>query len=107
MTINLLPPCHKWWMQVFLAFLGVVRHHAAIGDHDLQVFGINPDPAKQITIVLHDFLGRNIEDVAIHLVHFLLAHIRDVVRSNCFGGENKWIAMLDVVHVGGGSCPRA
>ncbi len=79
----------------------VVGHHAAVGHHDLQVGRVHPDAPVQIPLVLLDRLGAHVEDVAIHLIHFLPAHILDVVLGNIRRGQHKRIAVLDVLKVGG------
>ena len=46
-------------------------------------------------------LGAHVEDVAVHLVHLLPAHVLHVVLGDFLGGEHKGIAVLDVLQIGG------
>ena len=82
-AVDLLPPGHEGRMQVFLSLAGIVGHHAAVGDHDLQIGGVDPDAAQQVALALENLLGADVEDVAIDLVDFLPADILDVVLRRC------------------------
>jgi hypothetical protein len=56
-AVDLLAPGHEGRMQVLVVLARVVGHHAAVGDHDLQVGGVHPDAAVEVALLLFDDLG--------------------------------------------------
>ena len=102
MAVYLLPPGHKGRMQIFIVLAGVVGDHAAIGHHDLQVGCVHPDTAQQVALPFCNNLGTDVEDVAIHFVYLLLAHVLYVVLAYLLGGEDERIAVLDILQIGRG-----
>ena len=81
-AVDLRPPGHEGRVQVFAALAGIVGNHAAVGHHDLQIGGVHPDAAQQVSMTLDDLLRAHVEDVAVDLVHLLPAHVLDVVLSD-------------------------
>src|SRR5579862_10038290 len=102
MTIDLLTPGHEGRMQILLALTGIVRHHTAIGDDNLQISGVDPNAAEQVALSFFDLFGADIKDVAVDLVNLLTADVLYVVGANVFCRKDERITALDVLEVGGG-----
>src|SRR5712692_604466 len=67
-SVNLLTPGGEFGEQVLLAFLlADVGHAFAEGLDDLKIALIHPDAALEIALLPHDFLGSDVEDVAVQL----------------------------------------
>src|ERR1700692_504535 len=67
-VIDLLPPGGELGIKVFLfaLFLGVanLRHGLPVGLNDLEVVIVYPNAALKVSLLSHNLLGRNIEDIA-------------------------------------------
>ena len=101
-AVNLLAQGHEGWMEIFLAFFGVVGDHAAVGDDDLKIVVVYPDSAEQAAMVFVDLPGADVEDIALNLVDLLLADVGDFVGGKVGGGEDKKVAVLQVLEIGRG-----
>lgn len=98
-AVNHFAPGHKRRMKVLLAFLGVVGDHPAVGDDDLKIVVVDPDPAVQVSMALVNLLWADVEDIAVDLIHLLLAVVADVVGGKVGGCEDKKVADLQVLEI--------
>ena len=99
-AVDLLAPGDKGRVQIRVAAPGVVGNHAAVGDDNQQRLRVDPDAALETAVFFVDFLGGDVEDVAIDLVDLLPANVFDVVLGKVFRGEDELVIVLDVLQVG-------
>ena len=58
---------------------------------------VHPDTSLEIALLADDLLGRNIENISVQFVLFLLADVQDVVFADFVRGQHEREAVLDVV----------
>src|SRR5438552_997895 len=90
LAVDLLAPGSELGKKILLSFLlANVRDGFAEGFHDLKIAVIDPDAALKIALLADDFLGSNVENIAMQFVLLLLADIENLIFRDFVGGEHE------------------
>ncbi len=60
---------------------------------------VDPDASLEVALLAFNFLGRNVEDIAMKLIFLLLAHVQNVVLLNVLVGQHKGQPMPYVLKI--------
>src|SRR5262249_872672 len=87
--IDLFPVGFKLRKQIFLILTPDIRYGLAERFYDLKILVVHPNLSFEITLILLNFFGANIEGIGRDLVDLFSSDVLQVVFADFVAGEDK------------------